>query len=256
VHGKDYTFSVAGGTTSRVGAGVGALLLAVVPVRTELVARRFSAADAAAVAPALHGVAAGPAAVAPRAPDPAARMRAWMVAELTERLPDLGEAGPAGLAGAILEEAGAGGLDPLLVLAVIEVESGWDPGAVSRRGARGLMQLRPSTLASEARAGGLDAGDPHDPEVNVRAGIRYLARLVRQFGDDDLALVAYNAGPTRLASYVQAVGEIPDQLHAYARRVRREERVLRRALGAEVPPVLAGGGAAPVIAAVRAAPLR
>jgi soluble lytic murein transglycosylase-like protein len=197
--------------------------------------------------------AASPAAAAA---DPRARLRAWLVAELAERAPDLGSPGPAGLAAAILEESAAAGLDPLLVLAMIEVESGWDPGAVSSRGARGLMQLRPATLRSEAREGGLDAADPHHPEVNVRAGIRYLARLVRQFGDDDLALVAYNTGPTRLASYVQAVGEVPDHLLAYARRVRREERALRRALGAAVSPALAGGGAGAAVAAVRAAPAR
>jgi soluble lytic murein transglycosylase-like protein len=166
-------------------------------------------------------------------------MRAFMVAELAERVPELGEPGPAGVAAAILEEAAAARLDPVLVMAIIEVESGWDPGAVSQRGARGLMQLRPATLASEAREGGFDAGDPHDPLVNVRAGIRYFARMVRQFGDDDLALVAYNAGPTRLASYVQAVGEVPDHLLAYARRVRREERLLRRAMGPAGQPVLA-----------------
>jgi soluble lytic murein transglycosylase-like protein len=255
----DYTYGVLGVATSRLGAGAGALLLAAVPAPREVLPRPAAPAQAAVEVPAPSGLAAGPGAAVrfpPPAPDPRARLRAWMVAELTERVPDLGEPGPAGLAAAILEEATAAGLDPLLVLAMIEVESGWDPGAVSRRGARGLMQLRPATLASEARESGLDGDDPHHPEVNVRAGIRYLARLVRQFGDDDLALVAYNTGPTRLASYVQAVGEVPGHLLAYARRVRREERLLRRSLGAEVPPVIAAGGAAPAIASVRAAPVR
>jgi soluble lytic murein transglycosylase len=234
--------------TSRVGAGMGALLLAAAPIRTEVLAHA-PVGPVTPDGPALDGTAAAlePAAPSRGVPDPRARLRAWVVAELSERIPDLGEPGPAGLAAAILEESAAAGLDPVLVLAMIEVESGWDPGAVSQRGARGLMQLRPATLASEAREGGLQAADPHDPEVNVRAGIRYLARMVRQFGDDDLALVAYNAGPTRLASYVQAVGEVPDHLLGYARRVRREERVLRRALGT---------GSQPVLASVRAPPGR
>jgi soluble lytic murein transglycosylase-like protein len=173
--------------TSRVGAGMGALLLAAAPIRTEVLAHA-PVGPVAPDGPALDGMAAAlePAAPSRGVPDPRARLRAWVVAELSERIPDLGEPGPAGLAAAILEESAAAGLDPVLVLAMIEVESGWDPGAVSQRGARGLMQLRPATLASEAREGGLQAADPHDPEVNVRAGIRYLARMVRQFGDDDL----------------------------------------------------------------------
>ena len=59
-------------------------------------------------------------------------------------------------------------------------------------------------------------------------GVRYLARMVEVFDDVDLALVAYNSGPTRLASYLQAVDEVPDSMWSYARKVRREERRIRR----------------------------
>jgi soluble lytic murein transglycosylase-like protein len=204
---------------SGVGVGVGAFLLATVPVRVADLARPipFVAVQAPSEPP------------PPGEPrDP---LRTWLVAELAERIPALGETGVEVLAGVILDESAAARLDPVLVLAIIEVESGWEPDAVSNRGARGLMQLRPATLQSEARDGGFSAADGDGPATNVRAGIRYFARMVRQFGDADLALVAYNAGPTRLASYVQAVGEVPDHLLGYVRRVRREERLLRRAIG-------------------------
>lgn len=80
-------------------------------------------------------------------------------------------------------------LESKLVRAVIEVESGFNPRAVSHRGAQGLMQLMPST----ARRLGVE--DPFDPEQNVKAGTRELRRLLDRYaGDLVLALAAYNAG--------------------------------------------------------------
>ncbi len=128
------------------------------------------------------------------------------------------------------------GLDPALVLAVIEVESAWDPDAVSSRDARGLMQLRRQALEGEARGLGLGSGDAHDPLVNVRSGIRYLARLLARFGDAELALVAYNAGPNRLAAYLRAEAGVPERFWEYPRRVQREERRLRARLAAPTEP--------------------
>jgi soluble lytic murein transglycosylase len=90
------------------------------------------------------------------------------------------------------------GLDPRLVMAVIKCESGGRPDAVSPAGARGLMQIMPGTAARVASRMGLPAPsneDLFDPEINVRLGCRYLADLRREFGDDRLALAAYNAGP-------------------------------------------------------------
>lgn len=86
--------------------------------------------------------------------------------------------------------ARAQSVDADLVRAVIEVESGWDPRAVSPKGAVGLMQLMPDT----AREVGVQ--DPLDPYQNVFGGTAYLRRLLDTFdGDLRLALAAYNAGP-------------------------------------------------------------
>ena len=81
-------------------------------------------------------------------------------------------------------------LDPALVMAVIQVESGFRPDAVSSAGAVGLMQVMPSTAEE------LGLPDVADPAVNLEAGCRYLASLLEMFGGDvELALAAYNAGP-------------------------------------------------------------
>lgn len=82
------------------------------------------------------------------------------------------------------------GVDPQLVHAVITVESCFDRMAVSRVGARGLMQLMPATAQE------LGVRDSFDATQNIRGGIRYLRQMLEQFDDDlTLALAAYNAGP-------------------------------------------------------------
>ena len=91
------------------------------------------------------------------------------------------------------------GVDPALVHAVISVESGYNPKAVSRRGAAGLMQLMEST----ARRYGVV--DVFDPAENVRAGTRHLGELLSQFGDLQLALAAYNAGAAAVVRYGNVV---------------------------------------------------
>src|SRR5512145_180871 len=121
---------------------------------------------------------------------------------LESRAPEMAETVRRRVARAVVEESRAAGLDPLLSAAIIDVESAFDAGALSNRGARGLMQLRPSTMAHEAARHGMAAGDPHDPVVNVRIGIRYFRRLVETFRREDRALMAYNAGPNRIASYL------------------------------------------------------
>jgi soluble lytic murein transglycosylase-like protein len=81
-------------------------------------------------------------------------------------------------------------LEPALVAAVILAESGGDPRAQSKRGARGLMQLMPAT----ARQYGVS--NVFDPEENIRGGSRYLRDLVERYQNDlQLVLAAYNAGP-------------------------------------------------------------
>jgi soluble lytic murein transglycosylase-like protein len=150
---------------------------------------------------------------------------------LSVRMPELPEDDRLRLATAIAEEAAAAKLDPLFVLAVIEVESGFDHEAVSHRGAQGLMQLRPSTLRGEAERSRLVLGDPDepvDPVVNVRLGIRYYRRLLDAFRQNpDLALMAYNAGPQRISRLIREEGGVPDRYRAYARRVNAEFRRLR-----------------------------
>jgi soluble lytic murein transglycosylase-like protein len=159
-------------------------------------------------------------------------------AQLLARLPQLEDTLRLALARTILAESQAARIDPLLVLAVIEVESGWDPAALSGRGARGLMQLREPTLRRELERAGLELEDPHDPVANVLAGVRYLRRLLDAFGRQELALMAYNAGPNRILRYIRE-GEIPARFHGYPRRVAAELRRLRLSLGVERGPELA-----------------
>jgi soluble lytic murein transglycosylase-like protein len=66
----------------------------------------------------------------------------------------------------------------------------------------------------------------------VRAGVRYLRRLLDAFGREEVALMAYNAGPNRILGYLRE-GEIPTRFHVYPRRVKAELRRLRRSTGAE-----------------------
>jgi soluble lytic murein transglycosylase-like protein len=135
------------------------------------------------------------------------------------------------IAGAIVAEAKRAGLDPLLVLALIHVESSFNPLAVSNAGAVGLMQLLEPTMQTELERANLPASDPRDPVANVQAGVRYLRRLIDAFGGNtDLALMAYNAGPNRILGYLRA-GEIPERFHAYPRKVMAEASRLRRAFG-------------------------
>ena len=89
------------------------------------------------------------------------------------------------------------GLDPALLRAIIQVESNFNPTAVSPKGARGLMQLMPLTAAA------LHVLDPFDPGENIRAGAAEVRRLLDRFhGDMRLALAAYHAGEGRVMQYL------------------------------------------------------
>src|SRR5580658_5688105 len=90
---------------------------------------------------------------------------------------------------AIDEAAARHNVDPSLVRSVVKVESNFNPNAVSRKGAMGLMQLMPSTARS------LNVSNPFDPQQNVEAGVRHLRKLLDSYGGDvRLSLAAYNAG--------------------------------------------------------------
>ncbi|SDJ50156.1 MULTISPECIES: lytic transglycosylase domain-containing protein [Paraburkholderia] len=113
------------------------------------------------------------------------------------------------------------GVDKALLMAVIDVESGGDPFAVSPKGARGLMQLMPQTGARQG------ADDLFDPYQNVVAGTRLLDTLLATFGDVSLALAAYNAGEGAVRKFG---GTVPPyaETQKYVRRVMERVAVYRR----------------------------
>jgi hypothetical protein len=96
----------------------------------------------------------------------------------------------------ILEAADRYEVDLALIKAIIMVEYSYNPNAISRRGAKGLMQLMPKTAEA------LGVGDSFNPEHNINAGVRYFKKLLDQFdGDVKLALAAYNAGSRKVKKY-------------------------------------------------------
>jgi soluble lytic murein transglycosylase-like protein len=106
-------------------------------------------------------------------------------------------------------------VDADLITSVIAAESNFDPMAVSRRNARGLMQLLPVTATQ------LGVKNVFDPKENIEAGTRYLGDLLHLYRNDlALALAAYNAGPDRVQLYGRRVPPFPETV-SYVRRVKR-----------------------------------
>lgn len=132
----------------------------------------------------------------------------------------------------VSEKAAKYDLDPSLIHAVIKAESNGNPRAVSRKGARGLMQLMPGTASD------LQVRNAFDPEENIDGGTRYLKGLIEKFnGDLTLALAAYNAGP-KTVEKTGTVPSIPETKH-YVR------KVLSLYNGKTYIPVTAGTSAPP-----------
>lgn len=124
-------------------------------------------------------------------------------------------------------------LDPQLVAAVIYQESKFEPDAVSASGAVGLMQLLPSTgqgIADRTGGNSWTPGDLLDPELNVRYGAWYLRHLLDKYGDEQLALAAYNAGQTNVDRWrEQGVGIQFAETRHYVARVQELKRIYARA---------------------------
>jgi soluble lytic murein transglycosylase len=139
---------------------------------------------------------------------------------------------PFGWRNEVMEAAGRVGLDPFLVAGIVREESSYYPRAVSRAGARGLMQLMPATARPMADVRGLPfdgGGLLDDPRANLEMGCAFMAGLMREFPDPRLAIAAYNAGPRRVRDWWKArrtsdleafVEQIPyDETRAYVKRV-------------------------------------
>ena len=122
------------------------------------------------------------------------------------------------------------GVDVALVRALIHAESGFNPLALSNKGAQGLMQLMPSVASEYGVTDAFDAGQ------NIRAGVRHLAGLLRRYGDDvNLAAAAYNAGEGAVRKYQ---GQVPPyaETQVYVQRV----AILHRRYQAALAGVAAG----------------
>lgn len=115
------------------------------------------------------------------------------------------------LAEQIQEKANQYNLDPNLVKAVVQAESGFNPKAVSKTGAMGLMQLMPGTAQE------LGVTNAFDPEQNLDGGVRYLKGLMGKYNSLPKAVAAYNAGPGAVDKY----NGVPPyaETQAYTRRV-------------------------------------
>lgn len=147
---------------------------------------------------------------------------------------------PAAVTEIVRQKAEKHAVDPLLVDSVIRVESGYNPLAISPKGAQGLMQLIPAT----ARRFGVE--NVFDAEENIEAGVRYLKYLKGLFQDDKLALAAYNAGE---GAVLRHKGVPPyRETQEYVKRVAEKYGEARKLAETEQAPEVApaGSGEAPV----------
>jgi len=161
--------------------------------------------------------------------------RAKIRAALDLQEPRMSKENLARLTLSIAEESKKNSLDPLLVMAIIEVESRFDHKAVSPQGALGLMQVQPAAVAALAEEGKISPAEKYrkinlkDPAVNIKIGASYLAHLKELFGDIKTALTAYNSGPTWVSKMLATKQALPLQYATKVLSVRRslETRLAR-----------------------------
>jgi soluble lytic murein transglycosylase len=151
---------------------------------------------------------------------------------------------------ALRDEAARNGLEPALVAAVIEAESGFVADSRSAEGAIGLMQVQPETARFVAGLPQRPSPSPErlaDPEANIAYGTRFLRYLIERYGSVDMALVAYNGGPANLGRWLQqarAEGRalrVPEDIpfaetRGYVREVGESVPIYRRAYGDRLAP--------------------
>jgi soluble lytic murein transglycosylase-like protein len=151
-------------------------------------------------------------------PPPRELMRIYSI--VRSHRPDITEAEAWEISEVILEESSGYGLDPMLVLAVIDVESKFQYGAVSPAGARGIMQILPYVAKSLVQKIGLHqlshskSFRPEfldDPVLNIKLGVCYLHDLKKSFRNLTHALTAYNMGPTETKNRLENDIEIPEE---------------------------------------------
>lgn len=123
----------------------------------------------------------------------------------------------------IVAESRKADIDPLLVTAVVRTESMFRHKAVSHRGAKGLMQLMPSTGHYVSKLSKIELRNSehlHDPETNIKLGIWYLKYLNEKFkGNQERVLVAYNWGPSNVKKALARGSAVPQQARDYAHKV-------------------------------------
>jgi len=113
--------------------------------------------------------------------------------------------------GTLKQEAKRYGVDPYIACGLIRQESVFNPNAISRAGARGLMQVMPATgqlISKRQGNGAITAADLYNPVLNIKLGMNYLAQMLGEFGRIEYAAAAYNAGPGRARAWIAARGSM------------------------------------------------
>ena len=121
------------------------------------------------------------------------------------------------------------GLDPTLVAALVKVESGFNPKAKGPTGARGLTQLKPGTASR------MGVRNIHDPQENLKGGARYLAKCMALFGNEEVALMAYNRGPGAVQKMKGVHAKAKSS--AFVRKVKNAQRSFQKTARVSMPIV-------------------